>query len=105
MFVDNNKFSVKLKSLYDHRIYNSDVENMHQCMQLLLAKNLADITKCYLEVMVRFLTTNVVNISNDLGFLYQSYELSFTRCQKFKNLFLNYSVRNMKSLIMIIKHN
>lgn len=80
------------------------VENMHQCMQLLLAKNLADITKCYLEVMVRFLITNVVNISNDLGFLYQSYELSFTRCQKFKTLFLNYSIRNMKNLIMIIKH-
>ena len=91
MFVDNNKFSVKLKSLYE-------------CMQLLLAKNLADITKCYLEVMVRFLIMNVVNISNDLGFLYQSYELSFTRCQKFKNLFLNYSIRNMKNLITIIKH-
>ena len=46
--------------------------------------------------MVRLLITNVVDISNDLGLLYQSYELSFTQCQKRKNLFFNYSIRNMK---------
>ena len=48
--------------------------------------------------MVRLLITNVVDISNYLGLLYQSYELSFIQCQKLKNLFLNYSRRNMKKI-------
>ena len=42
--------------------------------------------------MVRLLTTNVVDISDDLRLLYKSYELSFILCQKLKN----YSIRNMK---------
>ena len=74
MFVDNNKFS-KLKCFNDYGVFNSE---------------------CYLEVMVRVLITNVVGNLNNLGLLYQSYELSFSQCQKLKNLFLNYSIRNMK---------
>ena len=74
MFVDNNKFS-KLKCFHDYGVFNSE---------------------CYLEVMVRLLITNVVGNLNNLGLLYQSYELSFSQCQKLKNLFLNYSIRNMK---------
>ena len=45
---------------------------------------------------------NVVEILNDLGLLYQSYELSFTQCQKLQNLFLNYSIRNIKRFMMSI---
>ena len=69
-----------------------------------LTEYLSDITECYLEIMVRLLITNVVDISNYLGLLYQSYELPFTQCQKFKNLFLNYSIRNKKNFMMIIAH-
>ena len=54
--------------------------------------------------MVRLLIANVVDISNHLGLLYQIYELSFIQCQKFKNLFLIYSVSNMKNFMMIIAH-
>ena len=37
LFVDNNKFS-KVEMFLDYRIYNLDIENMHEHMQLLLTK-------------------------------------------------------------------